>query len=71
MKATIPAAVCFLALVYCCWELYRSKHRSVLAEDRVVITVHGPDGSIIEPVGPADIPPTVPELPVKPHVIAK
>jgi hypothetical protein len=57
VKATIPAAVCFVALVYCCWELYRSKHKSILQEDQVVITVHGPNGTIIEPVGPAVAPP--------------
>jgi hypothetical protein len=59
VKAHIPAAICFVALVYCCWMLYRSKHTSILQdpETRVEITVHGPDGTVIPAVGPADAPP--------------
>jgi hypothetical protein len=69
VKANLPAAVCFLALLYCCWELYRSKQITVLQEDRVVITVHGPDGSIIEPVGPAGmpLPPPAPQASQRAH----
>ena len=63
VKANIPAAICFVALVYCCWELVRSQHKSILEEDRVVITVHGPNGTIIEPVGPAAAPSSPPSAP--------
>jgi len=69
VKANIPAAICLVVLVYCCWMLYRSKHVSILQdpETRVEITVHGPDGGIIPIVGPADAPqpknPTEPSVP--------
>ena len=51
VKANIPAAICLVALAYCEWVLYRGRHISILLEDKVVITVHGPDGTVIEPVG--------------------
>ena len=57
VKVKIPAAICFAAPMDCCWEMYRSRHRSILEEDRVAIPVRGPNGTIIEPVGPAPTPP--------------
>jgi len=58
VKANIPAGVCFVALVYCCWALCQSNRQSILEDPRttVEITVHAPDGSIIPAVGPADQP---------------
>jgi hypothetical protein len=55
VKATIPAAICFVALVYCCWELYRSTRKSILDDPHttVEIHVHGPDGTLIPVEGPA------------------
>ena len=54
LKAKIPAAVCLLVLIYCCWALVQSNRKSVLEDPKttVEITVHGPDGSIIPAVGP-------------------
>ena len=54
MKAAIPAALCFVSLLYCCWRVHRS--RGDFDPDKgykVEVVVHGPDGQIIPPIARA------------------
>ena len=53
MKARVPAAVCFVALLYCCWLVYRRPKPDPGVVYNVEITVIGQDGKVIPAVRPA------------------
>jgi hypothetical protein len=52
VKASVPAAISFAVLLYCCWMVHRSRS-SYFPPDttyKVEVTVTGPDGKIIKPI---------------------
>ena len=55
MKAKVPAVICFVVFLYCCWMVHRSRN-SYFPPDtsyKVEVIVHGPDGEIIKPIARA------------------
>ena len=55
VKSGIPALICFVAFLYCCWMVYRSRNAYFPVDKsyKVEVTVHGPDGEIIKPIARA------------------
>jgi hypothetical protein len=54
VRATVPAYICLVALLYCCWMFHRARNSyfPLNSVDKVVVTVTvtGPDGKIIQPI---------------------
>ena len=54
MKAKLPALVCFVAILYCGWRIYRREAEFIESQKyKVEITVTGPDGQVIRPIARA------------------
>ena len=50
MRATVPLIVCLIVLSYCSWRVHQEAVNRLKKMDTVEITVHGPDGKIIQPI---------------------
>jgi hypothetical protein len=57
VRATVPAYLCLIAIVYCSWELYRARNSyfplNSQSKVEVTVTVTGPDGRVIKPIARA------------------
>jgi hypothetical protein len=53
MKANVPAFLCLIVLLHCCWVIYhRDSERLAESKYKVEITVYGPDGKVIPAIRP-------------------
>jgi hypothetical protein len=49
-KAAIPALLCLVALLYCCWSVHQLRHAIAHPAEQVEVTFPDTNGVVITPI---------------------